>query len=282
MNKMLISQIIQKLKEYHKGYGTIDEATTRDKILFGNPDQECTGIVISCWASVDVIKEAIARNANLIICHEALFWNHGDHQEWLQEAQNPTYLEKKKLLEEHGIVVWRDHDYIHSGIPVDGKWVDGIFYGLAKELGWLDRMLDQEPMGTTVFDLSDMTVKEAAAHMVDKMNLNGLKILGNPDENAGIARVQFHVLGDANDMINEAERLDTNLLICMELIDFTLAEYVRDSAQLGRKRTALTAGHFNTEEPGMKYCLEYFPQVIGEDIPMTFVQSGDMYHYLTK
>ena len=50
---MKISTIIENMKKYHKGYGTIDEEKTRDKVLYGNVDQECTGIVTSCWASVD-------------------------------------------------------------------------------------------------------------------------------------------------------------------------------------------------------------------------------------
>ena len=94
---MKISTIIENMKKYHKGYGTIDEEKTRDKVLYGNVDQECTGIVTSCWASVDVIKYVIEKGANLIISHEALFWNHGDHQEWLEESKNSVYLEKRKL-----------------------------------------------------------------------------------------------------------------------------------------------------------------------------------------
>ena len=63
---MKISTIIENMKKYHKGYGTIDEEKTRDKVLYGNVDQECTGIVTSCWASVDVIEYAIEKGANLI------------------------------------------------------------------------------------------------------------------------------------------------------------------------------------------------------------------------
>ena len=40
------------------------------------------------------------------------------------------HFDKKKLLDETGIVVWRNHDYIHSGIWMENQWVDGIFYGL--------------------------------------------------------------------------------------------------------------------------------------------------------
>lgn len=131
---MLINQMIENIKKYHKGYGTIDEATTRDQILYGDANQECTGVVTTCWASVDVIRFAIEKGANFIICHEALFWNHGDHTDWLEESKNEVYLEKKQLLDDHGIVVWRNHDYIHSGIPYNGSYIDGIFLGLAKKM----------------------------------------------------------------------------------------------------------------------------------------------------
>lgn len=45
---MKISEVIQKMKKYHRGIAQgkpIDDTTTRDQILYGNPDQECTGIV---------------------------------------------------------------------------------------------------------------------------------------------------------------------------------------------------------------------------------------------
>ena len=42
---MKIQTIIDNIKKYHKGSWNgkvIDEKTTRDKVLFGNTDQECT------------------------------------------------------------------------------------------------------------------------------------------------------------------------------------------------------------------------------------------------
>ncbi len=42
---------------------------------------------------------------------------------------------KEKLLRENKIVVWRDHDYIHSGIPYKGEYIDGIFLGMAHKMG---------------------------------------------------------------------------------------------------------------------------------------------------
>lgn len=80
-----------------------------------------------CWANVHVIQAAIDQQANLIICHESQFWNHGDHTTWLEDANNDVYLQKVELLRKHDMVVWRNHDYIHSGIQTKTGYTDGIF-----------------------------------------------------------------------------------------------------------------------------------------------------------
>lgn len=67
----------------------------------------------------------------------------------------------------------------------------------------------------------------------------------------------------------------------MELIDYTVNEYMRDSMQLGDSRAILAVGHFNVEEPGMKYMLKWLPEAIGtHKIKMKYIQSGDMNHFI--
>ena len=71
---MKISEVI---KAYSRGIdmdgNVIDEKKTRDQVLYGETEKECTGIVTTCFASVDVIRKAHELGANLIIPHEALF-----------------------------------------------------------------------------------------------------------------------------------------------------------------------------------------------------------------
>ena len=50
-------------------------------------------------------------------------------------------------MDEYGITVWRFHDYIHSGIPYKDDYIDGIFYGLAKETGWDDAVINNNDIG---------------------------------------------------------------------------------------------------------------------------------------
>ena len=82
---MKISEIIEIVKKNCRGYGEIDDNRTRDKVLYGETDKECTGIVTTIYASVDVIRKAHELGANFIIAHEACFWNHGDKTDWLQD-----------------------------------------------------------------------------------------------------------------------------------------------------------------------------------------------------
>lgn len=281
---MRIEDVIQNIKNYCKGSWMdhkIDDQTTRDKVLYGDTNKECTGIVTTIYASVDVIRKAHELGTNLIIAHEALFWNRGDKREWLEESQNKTYLAKKKLLDDYGITVWRFHDYIHSGIPYKDGYIDGIFYGLAKETGW-DNAVICEDISGAVYVECETTPLEVAETIREKWHLQNMKCIGNMHAKVNKILVCGHVMegGDSNSLIKRIEAEDINLLIPLELIDFTLTEYVKDSGQLGFDRAILAPGHFNVEEPGMKYMIEWIQDALKEAIPAAFVQAGDIYTYL--
>lgn len=278
---MKISEIIEIVKKNCKGYGVIDEETTRDKVLYGSTDKECTGIVTSCYASYDVIKKAKELGANFIIAHEALFWNHGDHTDWLQE--NETYKRKKQLLDEADITVWRDHDYIHSGIDHDGKWVDGIFYGLANELDWVDKIANDDTGRPKMFVIDKTPTREVAQYLMEKMNLKGMKTMGNIDGYTERIYLPMHIIGQFdNRELAYIEENHVDTILAMEITDFTVAIYMRDSAQAGIDKKVLAAGHFNVEEPGMKWFAEkHLPKLLpGLDI--NFVQSGDSYNMIVR
>ena len=58
---------------------------------------------------------------------------------------------------------------------------------------------------------------------------------------------------------------------------------MRDGMMLGDSKAILAVGHFNVEEPGMKYMLRWLPEALGtEAVPSWFVQSGDMNTFLVR
>ena len=68
---MKIIDVINALSKYHPDFGK--DYKGADVFKCGNPNDECSGVVVALVPTVNVIKQAIKQNANLIICHEPLF-----------------------------------------------------------------------------------------------------------------------------------------------------------------------------------------------------------------
>ena len=286
---MLISEVIQRVKDYSGGIDSftgkpIDEETTRDKVLYGDTAQECTGIVTCIWPTVDIIKRARELGANCIISHEAIFWNHGDHQDTVGDTA--AFKAKKELLDDWGGAVWRCHDFIHSRVPIDTDraMADGIFYGLADKLGWLDYRVGDDRGFCLEYEIPETDATELARELVAKLDLNGTRITGDSHARVRRVRIPMHVTGEAKSdthEINETDARGDDCLMTMEFIDFTTCEYIRDAGMLGQNKCAITIGHFNLEEPGMEYMVRWLPEALGTDaIPTTFVRMEDTYRYV--
>lgn len=267
---MKIQQIIDAILAYHPPF---DRTPTCDGFKCGNPEDECTGIVTSCAASINVIRKAIELGANLIIVHEPTFYTHMDKVDWL-EGKFDVYDEKRKLLDDHGIAVWRDHDHIHTHVP------DGIFYGVTAELGWQDYARGENPKRPEYFELPKTTVRELALFLKEKMGLNAVRVIGNVD--AEISTVGFcgHVYPPVPETIATELLNKYDVIIPGELIDWTVASYARDAGQLGKNKAILHVGHISWEELGMKYAPNWIRPLIDPDIPITFVRSADLYDYV--
>jgi len=277
---MLVREAVDRIKKSYLGLGTdingvpITPEASRDQYLFGDCNQVLTGIVTTCFASVKVIAEAAQKNCNLIICHEALFYNHGDKTEWLKN--NEVFLQKKEMLEKHGIVVWRCHDYIHAGTMVDGKTADGIFLPLARQLGWFG-FIKGNYTHPLFFELPGLSVPEIARLLMDNLGIDGVRVIGDTTQRVKRCLLGYHILGHDNELTAylDAHRIDA--LITLETVDYTTLEYVRDAACLGIPKTVFSVGHFNLEEVGMKWMVSHLDSVFGSDIKSLFIASGSSY-----
>lgn len=282
---MLISEAIQAIQDYCDGIDAfagkpIELATTRDQVLYGDIDQQCTGIVTCIWATAEVIRRAKELGANLIVPHEALFWNHGDRREVV--AGNKTFEAKCALLDEWGGAVWRCHDYIHSGVPLasDGSMVDGIFYGFAVKMDWLGSAVDETFMR---YRIEPTPARDLAQALVHKLGLNGTRLIGDGDALVRNVEIPMHIMGRDNDEIAHIDSEGIDCILTMEFIDFTVSEYIRDAAMLGQGKCAIHMGHFNGEEPGMEYMAKWLPAALGDasaGLLVTFVPMGDTYQYV--
>ena len=242
-------------------------ATTVDTIKTGNIDLPVKGIVSTMFATDAVIEKAIGLGANFIIAHEPTFYNHADETDWLKN--DPVFLFKKDLLDKHGIVVWRFHDYWHSHRP------DGILMGVLTALGWDKFYNAGEPQIVTVPAMSlEEIVKKARRQLgSDKMKMIGdlsqscQRIVLSPGAAGG--RAQIAVL----------QKYNPDLLIVGELNEWETSEYIRDARYQGAKMSLLVLGHSVSEEPGMQWLVSWLqPKVPG--IRITHLPSGDPFTWV--
>lgn len=161
---------------------------------------------------------------------------------------------------------------------------DGIFYGLADKLGWLDYRVGDDRGFCLEYEIPETDATELARELVAKLDLNGTRITGDSHARVRRVRIPMHVTGEAKSdthEINETDARGDDCLMTMEFIDFTTCEYIRDAGMLGQNKCAITIGHFNLEEPGMEYMVHWLPEALGTDaIPTTFVRMEDTYRYV--
>ena len=256
-------------------YKPVEFQETCDGFKYGNPEEECTGIVTTCQLTVQVIREAARLKSNLVIVHEPSFYTHNDDTQWL--AGNPVFEAKKKLLDDNRIVVWRDHDHMHRAMDPDE-----IMQGVIRELGWMDYVVDGYERPLRKVCIPPTTLRELVAFLQEKLHLNTGRVVGNMD--AVVSNIVFasHVFPTWDDRERNhtllLSREDVDVLIPGELIDWSVTEYARDAEQLGLNKAIIQTGHFSWEEPGMIWLARRLDALFSE-LPVTFVRSGDPYHF---
>ncbi len=237
---------------------------TVDVFKEGNPEAKVTGIVSCMFATMDVLKQAVDKGCNLIVTHEPIYYNHLDETSQLQH--DPVYLEKKKFITDHQLIIWRFHDYIHSMLP------DGILSGMASKLGWekyaVNAHLDH-------YKLSETKLKNLLKDLKTIFPDNAFYFIGNPEMQltnvffaAGASGSSLHIQMLKNDSVD--------VVIAGESPQWESYEYVRDAVSQGRNKAVIFLGHIPSEEAGMDFCAQWLKSFI-VDIPVYFVESKASY-----
>ncbi|GCE30772.1 hypothetical protein KDA_62560 [Dictyobacter alpinus] len=233
-----------------------------DTIKCGDAKREITGIVTTFTASMDVLKQAVARNANFIITHEPTFYEHRDNTAWL--GDDPVYTAKRAFIEEHNLTIWRFHDYWHMHEP------DGIQVGVEKALDWEGF---EHTDNRYVVHIPPTTVSGLIGELKQKLSRPTLRVVGDlnmPCERVGML---LGAIGGQN-QIKALHMADLDVVLCGETVEWQACEYVRDAIATGHNKALIILGHATSEEAGMHYLIEWLqPQL--EDIAMHFIPAGD-------
>jgi putative NIF3 family GTP cyclohydrolase 1 type 2 len=232
---------------------------TIDTLKAGSLDIKVTGVVTTMFATIDVIKQAIALNANFIIAHEPTFYNHADDTDWL--AGDDVYQYKAQLLKAHNIAVWRNHDYIHSLTP------DGVGLGVLNQLNWGPYY---RPDLGDILLLPKTSLSGLIEYLKTKLSISKVRYIGNLAQSC--QKVLF-IPGAAGGrvQITETGKIKPDVLIVGEIQEWETAEYVRDAQAKGDNLSLIVLGHIASEEPGSEFMAGWlktnFPAIKSVHIP---------------
>lgn len=254
----------QVIETIIKNTGGVQISNTVDVIKEGNPETEIKGVITCMFATMDVLKQAVARNCNLIIVHEPLYYNHLDATG--QFKNDSVFLQKKKFINDNNLVIWRFHDYIHSMKP------DGIEAGMVLKLGWQKFLVN----GTTnQFVFPETTLEELCKNLKLIFPKNAFYVVGKPFMK--LTNVKLAVGAPGSGMhVRLLEDKNTDVVVAGEAQQWETYEYVRDAVDQGRNKAIIFLGHISSEEAGMEYCAGWLRSFV-KDIPVFFIESGPAY-----
>jgi putative NIF3 family GTP cyclohydrolase 1 type 2 len=214
---------------------------TVDTLKAGSREMRVTGVVTTMFATIEVIRKAIALNANFIIAHEPTFYNHLDQTDWL--VDDDVYRYKAALLRDHSITVWRNHDYIHS------LKSDGVRAGLLEQLGW--GAYYRPELGNVVM-LPGTTLGALIGSLKDTLGISMVRYIGNPSQRCEKILLMPGASGGRN-QITQLTKTKPDVLVCGELQEWETAEYVRDARAKGDGVALVVLGHIASEEAGSAF-----------------------------
>jgi putative NIF3 family GTP cyclohydrolase 1 type 2 len=253
----------QLIETIIKNTGAPIDSKTVDVIKEGNAETPVTGIVTCMFATMDVLKKAVEKKCNLIIVHEPIYYNHLDKTE--KFLTDSVFLTKKKFINDHKLVIWRFHDYIHRMQP------DGVVVGMVEKLGWEKNKMEVNQYS---FSFPQITLRELLDNIKKAFPQNTIHVVGDPflkvstvilEPGAGGADMQIFALRDKN----------VQVVIAGEVPQWETYEYTRDAIAQGKKKAVVFIGHVNSEESGMKYCAEWLKKFVG--VPVFFEECHSSY-----
>ncbi|MGP4041451.1 Nif3-like dinuclear metal center hexameric protein [Gracilibacillus sp. D59] len=251
-----VQDVIDQLEE-----GVMLDSSTVDGLMYGDSKDEIKGITVSFMPSIDVIKKNVDLKANLLITHEALFYQH--HSNQALEKNNSLVEEKKSIIEQTNLAIYRNHDAIHRYQP------DGITHGLIAELDWQQYVNEQES-AYSILHIPNSTLAKVATQVKQKLGINYLRFVGNKDMKCEKIAVLVGYRGNGPTTIPLLEKVD--LVIYGEGPEWETPEFVWDASQLGVPKGLIQLGHAESEDPGMKWLAnqlkDRFPS-----IPVTFLPT---------
>lgn len=243
-------------------------AKTVDQIRAGSLDQQVTGIVTTTFPTIDVINKAIKAGANMIISHEAAFYNNDDNLARVKDDDIVKY--KTGLLEKNKIAIWRFHDSWHAHKP------DGITWGTLVKLGWEKYYNPANPRMITL--PAPITLQAAVALSKTRLGAPQVRVIGDLKKPVKTVYLALGSIPSA-EMIPLIQSEKPDLILSGESREWEVCERVQDGVYMGLNTKLIVLGHAISEEAGMAYAADWLgPKVQG--VKVSHIAAGTPFKYV--
>jgi putative NIF3 family GTP cyclohydrolase 1 type 2 len=245
--------------------GSFPPEKTCDTLKAGDETKTVNKIAFTMFATVDVIREAATWGADLLITHEPTYYHHYD-----DNVTMPIALEKQKLIEETGLVIYRYHDCMHF------RAVDQITDGMLKELHIAGEFVRTPHAASYLFTPDEpISAYEVACRAEKTLGIPHVRIAGDRHHKAKTIAACFGTPGGVFELLRD-ESVD--MVLTGEACEWALAEYARDAAALGIPKALVVMGHIGSEKGGMRYLAK---RIASEypNLEARYFECGEVYTY---
>ena len=121
----------------------------------------------------------------------------------------------------------------------------------------------------------EMTVDQIEQAISERLDLKHIRFVGQRNK---VVRTISLCAGSWGEkcLYEQLNRPEIDLVICGEIVEWSICEYVRDSAQLGIDRSLFVLGHMSSERSGMEYVCEYINENI-QGVTAFYIECGEVY-----
>jgi len=233
-------------------------ATGPDGFKAGDPSRVVKGLTTTAMATMDLLKQSVRANTNLILTYEPTFYSRAD----AATGDDPVVKAKREFIEKNGLVVFRLRDHWQARKEND------MVTGLANALGW------SRAIGNNIYEISPATAEATVASIRSKLNLRGgLRVVG--DRNATIRRVLVFP-GSMAPATMWQRYSEVDMIVAGEVREWENTHYAADIFTAGEKCALVTTGRVVSEDPGMRACAYWINNIVKE-LPVMWRGVGDPY-----
>jgi putative NIF3 family GTP cyclohydrolase 1 type 2 len=226
-------------------------AQTTDGFKAGDPSTPVTGIATTVMASTDTLRRAVASGQNFIVTQEPLFYSNNEDPG--NRANDPVYLAKKALIDEHRLVVWRFAEHWNARQPNEAA------RALAALLKWADADV---PDAAQTYRIRETTLGALVAQLQSRLPLRGgLRMVGQPGMRVRTVYVSPGTTSLASAVANLQK---ADVILTGEPREWEAVPYSLDTWSAERGKGLIAIGRLVSEGPGAQACATWIHSVLPE------------------